>query len=182
MIKGFGFGTMFEINTDMKPGLKYYLLWVIPLDSITTEQTKQRRFSLLMLGIVKKDESNRDEVWSDTEQCMDDVIKILRNESDDYELVGDPQLNPVTEQHGDWVTGWQTEVVIQTAFNSNYCDIPSDMIPVQPNNNYATVYDQDGNIVRTLRPGDSYNVIIASGIDEGGASTTYTIQVLDINA
>lgn len=179
MLKGFGFGNLFEINGQMKPGLQYYLLWVIPLESTTTEQTKQRKFSLLTLGLVKKDLSNRDEVWSDTEQCMDDIIKILRNESDAYNLIGEPSYVPVTEQHGDWVTGWQTEIVLETDFNSNYCDIPSDMVNSMESNSYATVYDQDGNIVTKLYPGAFYNVIIASGIDSGGSSTTYSIQVLD---
>lgn len=180
MLKGFGFGNLFEINGQMKPGLQYYLLWVIPLESTTTEQTKQRKFSLLTLGLVKKDLSNRDEVWSDTEQCMDDIIKILRNESDAYNLIGEPSYVSITEEHGDWVTGWQTEIVIETDLNSNYCDIPSDMIPAHDNIDYATVYDQNGNEIAKLRPGQSYNVIVASGIDEGGSNQTYTIQIVDI--
>lgn len=46
---------------------------------------------------------------------------------------------------------------------------------------YAYIKDQNGEIVYSLKPGESYNVIIASGIDEGGPGTTYAIQVTDIN-
>lgn len=180
MLKGFGFGPEYEINGQMKPGIQYYLLWVSPIDSVTTAQTKQRKFSLMVVGLVKKDESNRDEVWSDTEQCLDDVIKILRLESDDYTLIGDPVATPGTLETGDGVSGWHTEIVIETDLNSNYCDIPSDMIPAHDNIDYATVYDQNGNEIAKLRPGQSYNVIVASGIDEGGSSQTYTIQIVDI--
>ncbi len=179
-LKGFGFGNIFEIGGSIKPGLTYPLLWVVPLDSVTLEQTKQRRFLLLVVSLVQKDLSNRDNVWSDTEKTLDDIIKILRNESDDYELVGDPILNPVSEQHGDWVTGWQTEIVLQTEFNSNYCDVPADNLSQGTIINYATVLDQDDNIVTKLYPRQTYRVVIASGIDEGGASQTYSIQVVDI--
>ncbi len=181
ILKGFGLGNLFEINGKLKPGLTYPLMWVVPLDSVPTEQTKQRKFNVLMLDLVKKDKSNRDEVWSDMEQCMDDLVKILRNESDDYELLNEPIYFPIDEDHGDWLTGWATDIVIQTDLKSNYCDIPSDMIPTHDNKNYVTITDQDGNIVATPKPGEIYYVIVASGIDEGGASQTYTMQVVDTN-
>lgn len=123
-LNDFGFGNIFELNGEIKPGLNYNLLWVVPIDSLTTEQTKQRRFLILVLGLVKKDFSNRDEVWSDTEQILDDLIKKLRIEEEYFDLVGDPLLTPVSEKHGDWVTGWQSEIVIETEFNSQPCDIP----------------------------------------------------------
>lgn len=123
-LEGFGFGNLFEINGQIKPGLKYNLLWLVPLESVTTQQTKDRRFLLLCLGKVNKNKDNRNDVWSDTEQIMDDVVKILRNESNDYELVGDTIYTPIDEEHADWVTGWQTEIILRTDFNSNYCDIP----------------------------------------------------------
>lgn len=44
----------------------------------------------------------------------------------------------------------------------------------------AIIEDQDGNIVRRLRAGETYRVIVASGIDEGGPAQEYTIQVVDI--
>lgn len=127
-LRGFGFGNIFEINGSLKPGLNYPLLWLVPLDVTTTDQTKQSRFLVLVLDLVKKDQTNRDEVWSDTQEVILDVIKILRNESDDYNLVGDPITFPVAEQHGDWLNGWQSELTIETNLNSNYCDVPKNEI------------------------------------------------------
>jgi hypothetical protein len=181
ILKGnFGFGNIFEINGSIKPGLNYPLLWVVPLDSITTDQTKQRRFLLLVVSLVTEDQSNRDEVWSDCEQVMDDIFKILRNESDDYELVGDPEMFPVTEKHGDWVTGWQSEIILQTEFNSNYCDIPSDSF-VSPVTvpGYGIIKDTDGNVVKTLKKGEVYTIQILDTIEQSLDTVTPTIiQVL----
>lgn len=175
-IEGFGFGNLFEMNGNIKPGITYPLLWVVPIDSGTTENTKQRKFLLLVANLVKEDQSNRDEVWSECEQTLDDIVKILRNESDDYELVGDPVLLPVTEKHGDWITGWQTEVTIQTNFNNNYCDIPSANInsPVAVPG-YGIIKDQHGNIVTTLKRGQVYYIEILEEVQQTLGDVTPTI-------
>lgn len=120
----FGFGNLFEINGEVKPGLAYYLLWVVPIDSITTEQTKQRRFLVIVCGLVKEDLSNRDEVWSDTEQIMDDLIKKIRFSEEDIDILGEPLMTPISEKFGDWVTGWQCEMTLETKADSNTCNIP----------------------------------------------------------
>lgn len=180
-IAGFGFGNIFEIDGVIKPGLKYNLLWVIPVDSLTTEQTKQRRFQLIVVGLVKADLSNRDSVWSDCEQIWDDVVKILKNENEAYELIGEPVATPVSEKFGDWVTGWQGEVVIQTDLNSNYCDIPADgfnspvIVP-----GYGVIKNREtGEIVKTLKKGEEYYITILDTIEQSLGSVTPTIiQVL----
>lgn len=184
-IKTFGTGEEWEIN-ELKPddlvlrkGLLYQLFFAIPIDSTDLEQTKNRRFRILCFDIVKKDKSNEQEVLSDTEQSIDDFIRYCRN-TDDFLLINDPVAEPFKESYGDWCAGWGCEVIIETDFNSNACDLP--LVGLNPvDRNYASIYDQDGNLVTKLRPGQTYNVIIASGIDEGGASQTYTISVIDIN-
>lgn len=179
-IEQVGFGSMFEINGDLKPGLKYPLLWVIPRSTTVTENTHQRRFGLMVAGLVKKDKSNRDDVWSDTEQTLTDVIKILKNESDDYNLVGDPEITPFDEQHGDWLTGCQAEIVLESDLNNNYCDIPSANIsaPVAVPG-YGIIKDQHGNIVTTLRRGEVYYIEILEEVQQSLGDVTPTIiQVL----
>jgi len=174
MLKGFGFGNLFEINGKIKPGLQYNLLWLVPLESQTTQQTKARRFLLLCVGKVHKNKDNRNEVWSDTEQILDDIVKILRNESDNYNLLNDPAYTPVDEEHADWVTGWQTEIVLETDFNSNFCDIPMNDMPPDTYENFARVVDQDGNLITRLYAGQTYSVeVLREIIDtiDGNEST-----------
>lgn len=137
---------------------------------------------MLVLDLVKKDESNRDEVWSDTEQIADDVIKILNNESDQYSLVNEPQLDPVTEFHSDWVTGWQCEILLETEFNSSYCDIPAEdlntpfIIP-----GFAQIKNiETGEVIRTLQKGETYYIQILDTIEQSLDSVSPTIiQVIE---
>lgn len=43
----------------------------------------------------------------------------------------------------------------------------------------AMIIDQDGNVVKYLKANERYTVIVASGIDEGGPETQYSILVVD---
>lgn len=123
-IHSFGFGEEWEINGAAEEDRKYVKWWVIPIDSITKEQTLERTFEFLVFDLVKKDESNEEEVSSDTEQIIHDLIKILKNESDNYNVTNEPQAFYFTEKYADDVSGWRCLVTIETDFASNYCDIP----------------------------------------------------------
>lgn len=179
-LNGFGFGKLFEMDGTIKPGMIYKCLWVTPVSSITTDQTQQRTFNVMVLDRVKTDKSNRDQVWSDCEQDLNDVIKILRNESDDYELIGESNIEWVDEVHGDWLAGAGATLVIQTDFNNNYCDIPSANIssPVAVPG-YGIIKDQHGNIVTTLTRGQVYYIEILETVEQTlGTVTPTIIQVI----
>ena len=179
-INDFAYGELWEIEEKMNKEAKYPMLYVSPIQSTTQEQVKERSFHFMIFDMISKDKEDVVEVWSDTEQILDDIIKIFKNESENYELVGDPTLLPFKEDNADWATGYRTELTIRTDFNSNYCDIPSNTFVSPSNPAFAYILDQDGNVVQTLYKGETYSVIIASGIDEGGATQTYSIQVVDI--
>lgn len=123
-INTFGTGELWEVNAIIKPELKGFVLWVAPVSSTTTEQTTIRTFTVLVMSIVKKDKTDEQEVLSDSEQILNDIVKIFRNEDEAYELIGEPTLFPFKEDFGDWLTGWRADLVIQTDFNNNYCDLP----------------------------------------------------------
>lgn len=123
-INSFGTGELWEVEGNIKPGIIYPMLYIVPVNSITQENTKQRSFTGLVFGQVKKDKSDEQSILSDCESIADDFIKILRNESDDYILLGDPVLVPFKEDLGDFVTGWRFDFDLQTDLNNNYCDVP----------------------------------------------------------
>jgi hypothetical protein len=167
---------MIEEKMNVNNGIKYPCLCVVPIQSETGEQVKDRRFHVMIFDVPSKDKSNLVHVWSDTEQILDDVIKTFRRESREYELTEQPILLPFEEQHSDWVAGYRTEVVIRTDFNSNYCDIPSTTFVSPEQKPFALIKDQNGNIIATLHNREIYNVIVASGILDDGESTT---QIID---
>lgn len=179
-INGFGFGNLFEANGEFKPGLSYRCLWVVPISSTTTEQTQQRTLQVVVMDLVKRDKSNRDEVWSDCESIINDIIKTLRNESDDYEMIGESPIEFFDEQHADWVAGCQANIVLQSDFNSNYCDIPSANVssPVAVPG-YGIIKDQHGNLVTTLKRGEVYYIEILETVQQTlGTVTPTIIQVI----
>lgn len=124
-IKSFGHGEAWEINSN--DTFNDYVLWAIPVDSTTAEQTKTRTFTILVFRKVDKAKKYETDILSNCEQILDDIIKTLRYESDDYEVTNEPVLVPFKEEFGDWCAGWRADVSILSDFNNNYCDIPSDI-------------------------------------------------------
>lgn len=105
----------------------YPALYVVHEDSVQLTNTVQRTFKLIVCDLVNTDKSNHDEVESDTEQTLSDIIKILRQESDEYDVVGEPTITPFKDRYGDAVSGNEATVVIETLYNSGFCDIPSNI-------------------------------------------------------
>ena len=156
-LKSFGHGESWEINSN--DVFKDYILWIIPIDSTTNENTKVRTFTAVVFKRVKKDKSDETFILSDCEQILDDIIKIFINNSNDYELINTPIQFPFKEEFGDWCAGWRADLQIQSDFDNNYCDIPSDtFVSPQSATNSSYVLDENGNIVVTLNPGQSYTI------------------------
>src|SRR3972149_5693527 len=124
MVHSFGFGEVFEIEGALKADGNMPKMWIMPVSSTIRLQTVERTFTVLIFDLVKKDESNENEVLSDTEQIMQDVIKVPHTNSAQYGIVGEPQAFPFTERFGDDVSGWRCDVTVETEFDSNGCDIP----------------------------------------------------------
>jgi hypothetical protein len=103
----------------------YPALYVVHEDSLQLTNTTQRTFKLIVCDLVDTAKANHDEVESDTEQTLSDIIKILRQESDSYDVIGDPTITPFKDRYGDAVSGNEATIVIETLYNSGFCDIPS---------------------------------------------------------
>lgn len=127
-IHSFAWGELWEVEGNVKPGIVYPMLYANPVSSLMPEQTVSRTWNLMVFGQVMKDKSNEQAVMSNAELILQDVIKILRNESDDYEVIGDPIMFPFKEDLGDFVAGWRADVEIQSNGRSNYCDVPKNAI------------------------------------------------------
>lgn len=157
-LKSFGFGTEQEINGATEADRKYPKWWVIPVDSITREQTIERTFEFLVFDLVQKDETNEEEVASDTEQIIHDLIKTLKSASDNYNIIGEPQAFYFTERYADDVTGWRILITIETNFASGDCDMPMDDFVSTGTDNTVLILNQDGDTIATLYGGQTYTV------------------------
>lgn len=150
-LQTFGTGELWEMEGIIKPGIKYPLLWCQPITSVVEQQRKIITFRFLCMDIVNKDKTNEQEVLSDTMLGIEDLIKVLRMESDNYTLITDPTLEPFIEEFADWCAGWRTDLQIEFDFNSNDCDTSFDNLGV-------SILDINGNVLRILSIGDTYTV------------------------
>jgi len=131
-IETFNAGQVWEIETELESNRRFPKLWAAPVSSTVRGNIVTNRFNLLCFDLVQKGGGNQDEVLSDTQQCLYDVIKVLKNHAgEQFDVTGNPQLLPFKESFGDWVSGWRAEVDIVTVFNEAGCDVPIDdfMIP-----------------------------------------------------
>lgn len=127
VISSFNSGNVWEIETELEANRNFVKLWAAPVSSTVRGNTIINRFNLLAFDLVEKGGANQNDVLSDTQQCLYDVIKVLRNNAgEQYDVTGNPQLLPFKEQFGDWVSGWRTEIDIITVYNENGCDTPID--------------------------------------------------------
>ena len=89
-------------------------------------------------------------------------------------------MEDFTERFDSVVSGWSVNVSLRIPFDNDVFQIPSSGLPSLSNDYQVTILDQDNNIVALVPCGGDYSVIVASGIDEGDSTTTYTNNVIDI--
>jgi hypothetical protein len=157
-IKSFGFGEIWEANGDPKETGITPVLWVFPTQSLQLENTIIYSFDVRCWDLVHKDESNDNEVLSDTHQILSDFTQFVKhNTSYDFNVSGDPTMTPFTEQLADNVTGWQCSIDIEVNSINNDCMIPleslsSSDIPL----NCPVVTITDGDIIVEKEAGEFY--------------------------
>jgi hypothetical protein len=179
-INGFGFGDPWEYLASNTPATP--CLWGILNNTQRTKREVTLSYSLLIFDLVKINEDNEDEVLSDTQQIALDILAMLGSPTYTSQFIlGDSsQMEDFTERFDSKVAGWKMDITIRIPFDNDVCQVPASGLPSLENTYEVTVYDQNGNIVTTVPCGGSYSVIVASGIDEGNSTQTYTNQVLDI--
>jgi hypothetical protein len=178
-LNSYGFGPEWKIDELMNGDITYPCLYVIPTGSVTLDQTQHRRFEILVfdkVNVVDTLNASNIEVLSDAEQILNDIIKILRKETDNYDLIGEPDLEPFEARYTDVVTGYKTEVVIASELNSNYCDIPaSSFVSPGGSTTSVTIVDQDGNVLATVNGGGSYLVTVLTTINDTITANVTTV-------
>lgn len=179
-LNGFGFGDVWEYLASSTPATP--CLWGI-LGNTTREKNEViMNYTLLVFDLVKSNEGNEDEVLSDTQRIVFDILSILNSPLYSTQFILNPSnsMEDFTERFDSSVAGWKVDIQIRTTFDNDVCQIPSSGMPSLANNYQVTILDQNGDIVTLIPCGGSYSVIVASGVDEGGSTTTYSDNVVDI--
>jgi hypothetical protein len=158
-VQYFGFGELWEVDgiTAKQMG-NYPVLWVIPTGAIQEENTTVFNFDVYAFDLVKEDESNETKVLSDCIQILQDVVRIIRDESDDYELADfNNNFQPFTEKFNERCTGWFVSIGVRVAFDATQCEIPADAFTAEGTScQPVLIYDGEGNLIDTIPSGGSY--------------------------
>lgn len=179
-LNGFGFGDVWEYlasSTKQTP-----CLWGVLNGSNRNGKELTLNYTLLVFDQVKRDESNENEVLSDTYQILTDVITILNSPTyaSQFILGVSNTMQDFTERFDSSVSGWSVDVSFRIPFDNDICQIPSSGLPSLSNDYQVTIFDQNGDIVVLIPCGGTYQVTVASGVDEGNSTQTYNNEVIDI--
>ena len=134
-------GDIWEI--DLERTSIYPLFHISPVSVNVSQSQKTFNFQLFVMDLVEPNESNEQEVMSDTLEIMTDIIAVFKhgeilygydttnNIEDDpeeprYFVDNDFTCEPFTERFDNSVTGWvmSLPVIIESELNS--CNIPID--------------------------------------------------------
>ena len=126
-------GSIFDI--DLEKNTKYPLMHINPVNVTTGRVGLTYNFQIFVMDMVKDDNSNEQEVYSEVLGICVDIISIFRNskwqsqvtldlDAPVYFTEGDFTLEPFTERFDQAVTGWVFQIGIVVANDFQSCDIP----------------------------------------------------------
>lgn len=108
----------------------YPYLFVIPNTAVQEFGFMTYEFTVIVSDIVERDLDNMIDVWSDTNQIMDDIISQFRlsvtdslgNFNEKYYLDDVVECTPFIEKYADMVAGWTATFIIKVKTPLDRCD------------------------------------------------------------
>jgi len=104
----------------------YPAMIVFPSTTTIVKGETDINLNIIIVDIMNKDVTNKDDIYSDTLQTMQDVFSLLNNTDEDY-FISDSgfSCDPLEEVFDDILCGWISNTTIKFPFQANYCLIPS---------------------------------------------------------
>ena len=130
-INGFGIGDNWENGTNEK---MHPVLWINPVSASMPSsdygyKTFEIDFEIRIFDLVNKDESNENEVLSDTIDILKDIIAEFKGHpyyvNSQLNIIGDIDFEAFTEEFDEEVSGWVTEISLMTPVLTTFCGIPA---------------------------------------------------------
>jgi len=123
-INHFGFGQIEDINTIKElNGNRFPMLWVVPQQAILDENVITYRLRFLVFDQDTASDAYRIDILSSTLLILGDVVRNLKYVSDDYNVIGKVNATPFAQDFADYVSGWWSDIDIETDINNNPCDL-----------------------------------------------------------
>ena len=118
------FGDIFEIDLNETD----YALAHLSIEGAAYKNHELTyNFKLYVMDLVSKDESNENDVLSDTLQVIGDYISVFKHSTsygdfeNDYRFNDNVNCTPFTERFDSEVTGWVADISITVSWNASAC-------------------------------------------------------------
>jgi len=115
-------------NIDTSGAVKYPLVHIVPTSVNADTGTLTFNFNILAMDLVEPDESNEQEVLSDTLIILTEIISEFKNGGKfrgDYDYLQEDNsfsLEPFTERFDNVVSGWNCNFNITIPYTYNACN------------------------------------------------------------
>ena len=126
------------------------LLYVEPTTNTIDSGVLTYSFNVYVLSILKEDLSNREEVWSNTLQIIQDIVAEVKQNlslqtsggdsgkkfsyfSDEVVLELPITTDPITARFANILTGWTSTISLQVNNANSLCDAPIEPSDENPN-------------------------------------------------
>ena len=190
-INTFYFGDEWEVG-ESNP-IVYPLMNAILQSSVSAKGVISRRYLIVISDLVNKDESNENQVLSDTEQICYDLPMYLRGVANSgllstFKVVEDISLTDFTERNDDEVSGHFFEITMSSHIGNSSCFLPISAGNILDNNYIylggstagcgafvVEIKDLDGNVLQTFNTSGTYTVEVLTLIRDTITSNTSTI-------
>lgn len=133
-IRSFGFGDIKQLTNDIstKQEPKYPRMYVIPETVEFNQNHIHYNFAILVYDKLEEDESNMEEVLSDTMAIQMDIWTIFWQSYTAAQgnfskiIVGDwePDIHPFVERFETTLAGWTMHIKMSAPFDYNSCVVP----------------------------------------------------------
>lgn len=181
-INSFVDGDLWEtMESNQATHKKFPLLWIRPISSTIEFPFTTIRIGIAVMDLVNTDESNENEVLSDTHLILSDIKAVLSTPSysNTFIISKGASLTPFTERFSAKVSGWAMELDVKIKWVEDRCAIPISGAPVI--NNYCApvlVYDQNGNLLATVPSGGTYtDSTLGADATVRNSNSTYSTTV-----
>ena len=133
-INGFGIGDDWENGATEKT---HPVLWINPVTASMPStdngyKTFEIDFEVKLFDLVSKDESNENDVLSDTIDILKDIIIEFKGHpyyvNSQLNIINDIDFESFTEEFDEEVSGWSCEISLMTPVLNNFCGIPAEDI------------------------------------------------------
>lgn len=181
-IHSFVDGDLWEVmESNQATHKKFPLLWVRPLSASFEFPFETVRMGIAVMDLVNTDESNENEVLSDTLTILSDIKSILDTPSyaNTFIVSKSASLTPFTERFSAKVTGWAMELDVKIQWLGDRCAIPISSAPTV--NNLCKpvyIYNDAGALIATVPSGGTYtDSSICAAATVRNSDSTYSTTV-----